>query len=80
MSWLETLKNLDTETRQEVEIVSDATSSSTTELSESLTQQGAESAKSPFGTLLALLPPHHLKGFREIHDHIRNIGETTIEG
>ena len=47
ISWLEALKNQGTEATQETEIATDAASSSATELSESLTQQGAKSAKSP---------------------------------
>jgi hypothetical protein len=60
ISWLEALKNLDKETTQEVEIVTDA-SPSISELSESLTQQGDKSDKSPPTPLLALLSPPHIK-------------------
>jgi hypothetical protein len=57
MSWLEALKNLDTETTQETEIATDAASSRAGESSDSLIQQGDKSAKSPDAPLLALLSP-----------------------
>jgi hypothetical protein len=50
ISWLEALKNLGAETTQEKEIDTDAPSSAV--LSESLTQQGAKSAKTPSTPLL----------------------------
>lgn len=59
MSWLEVLKNLDTEPSLETEFDTDAASSSAAELSETFTQQGAKSDRSPFGTLLALSAPPH---------------------
>jgi hypothetical protein len=62
MSWLEALKNLDTETTQETEIATDLTSSSA-ELSETTTQQGAKSAKRLPNWLLALLAPPQIRDF-----------------
>ena len=44
MSWLETLKNLDTENTRDSEAATNPTSSAAG-ISESLTQQGAKSAK-----------------------------------
>ena len=44
MSWLETLKNLDTENTRDSEAATDPTSSAAA-ISESLTQQGDKSAK-----------------------------------
>jgi hypothetical protein len=43
-------------------------------------RRGAKSAKRKKEGLLALLSPHHLRVFEEHTDHIRNIGETAIEG
>jgi hypothetical protein len=60
MSWLEALKNLDAETAQEVEICT-AASSSATNLSECLTQQGAKSARRSSSPLVALLAPPHIR-------------------
>jgi hypothetical protein len=48
ISWLEALRTLGTEPTQEVEINTDAVPSSAAEPSESLTQQGDKSARSPF--------------------------------
>jgi hypothetical protein len=59
MSWLEALKNLNTETTQKTEIATDLTSSSA-ELSETTTQQGAKGAKRLPNWLLALLAPLNL--------------------
>jgi hypothetical protein len=57
ISWLEALKNLDTETTQETEIATDAA----TEFSESLIQQGAKSAERGDEGLLALLALPHIR-------------------
>jgi hypothetical protein len=55
MTWLETLRNLKTETTRDAVIVINAASSATG-LSESLTQQSDESARSPssppYGTVV----------------------------
>src|SRR5215211_4633144 len=61
ISWLEALKNLGAETTQEKEIDTDAPSSSSAELSESLTQQGDKSAKRGDEGLLSLLSPPHIR-------------------
>ena len=61
ISWLEALKNQGTEATQETEIDTDAASSSATELSGSLTHQGAKSAKRAEEGLLALLAPPHIR-------------------
>jgi hypothetical protein len=54
------MKNLNTATPGEAkQIGSDTASSSTDEISKSLTQQGDKSAKSPLDTLLALLALPH---------------------
>ena len=63
ISWLEALKNLGAETTQEKEIDTDATSSAV--LSESLTQQGAKSAKS-FSTPLLEVMETVLNGTDEV--------------
>src|SRR5215204_5624185 len=60
ISWLETLKTLDTETAQEAAMTTDA-SALATEFSENLTQQGAKSAKRGDGGLLSLLAPPHIR-------------------
>jgi DNA polymerase III epsilon subunit-like protein len=61
ISWLEALKNLDTEPEQQVQTTSDGVSYSATELSESLTQQGDKSAKRGKEGLLSLLAPPHIR-------------------
>ena len=70
ISWLEVLKNLDTETTQETEIATDAAPPAT-ELSESLTQQGDKSAKRGVEGLLSLLSPPHI---RDSESHARRQG------
>jgi DNA polymerase III epsilon subunit-like protein len=60
MSWLEALKNLDTETTQETEIDTDAAPSPAAERSDTSTQQGAKSAKRVPNRLLSLLALPHL--------------------
>ena len=60
MSWLEALKNLGIETIRDTEIDTDPTSSAI-ELSESLDQQGAKSAKRGEEGLLSLLAPPHIR-------------------
>ena len=60
ISWLEALKNLDTQTSREAEIATDPTSSAT-KLSKSLTQQGDKSAKRGDEGLLSLLAPPHIR-------------------
>jgi hypothetical protein len=60
MSWLEALKNLDTETTLESEVDADAAFSSAKD-SESPTQQGDKSARSPSSPLLAPLSPPHIR-------------------
>jgi DNA polymerase I len=60
MSWLEALKNV--ESTQEVEIDTDAVSSSAAELSETVViQQGDKSAKRAQERLLSLLSPPHFR-------------------
>jgi hypothetical protein len=60
MSWLEALRNLDTETAQGVAIATDEASSAT-ELLETLAQQGAKSDKRGDEGLLSLLAPPHIR-------------------
>ena len=60
ISWLEALKNLDTETVREAEIATVSTSF-TAEISKSLTQQGDKSAKRGNEGLLSLLAPPHIR-------------------
>jgi hypothetical protein len=62
ISWLEALKNLGADiTQEEKEIDRNVPSSSSAELSESLTQQGDKSAKREEEGLLALLSPLHIR-------------------
>jgi hypothetical protein len=61
MSWLEALKNLNTDITQEAEVDTGAASSSTFELSEPLTQQSDKSAKRGEEGLLSLLAPPHIR-------------------
>jgi hypothetical protein len=81
ISWVEALKNLDTETAQGTEIETDAAAASASELSESLTQQGDKSAKRGDEGLQALLSPLHV-GDSEIYaprkEH-RTKGDSTKE-
>ena len=58
ISWLEDLKNLNTETTLETEVATEAASSAI-ELSGSLTRQGDKSAKRVQKGVLALLSPPH---------------------
>ena len=60
--WLNALRNLDTAGPGEAEQIGpDTASSSAAEISKSLTQQGAKSAKSLLNTLLALLALPHCR-------------------
>jgi hypothetical protein len=60
----------------------DPASFSTAELSEILAQKGAKSAKSPLGTLLALLAPHHTENSDNyaLRQGCRTTGNPTREG
>ena len=81
ISWVEALENIGAETTQEKEVNTDAPSSSSAELSESLTQQGDKSAKRGDEGLQALLSPLHV-GDSEIYaprkEH-RTKGDSTKE-
>src|SRR5215217_7203842 len=60
MTWLEALKKLDKEPTPEIEVDTHAASSAI-ELPESLTHQGAKSAKRGDRGLLSLLAPPHIR-------------------
>jgi hypothetical protein len=59
--WLDVLKNMDARAISEAENSLDVASSSVDEISVSLTQRGAKSAKRRQKRLLALLAPRHTR-------------------
>jgi hypothetical protein len=76
-SWLDALKSMDVETTVKAEIAEDSTSPFEDEISESLIQRGAKSAKRVEKGLLALLSPPHFEVLREYDPSLKRGGMTT---